>query len=116
MSFLMVATGGAVGALLRHSINLWLGLPLATLSVNILGAFVMGIASVYFADRFNHGALLLSTGILGGFTTFSAFSLDVIRLYEADRILQAGGYVVASVAGSLLAVFLGIYLARLVMA
>jgi CrcB protein len=118
----LVAVGGAIGASLRHLCNLaalrLLGpaFPWGTLAVNIVGSFAMGIVVAVLARRFggvsNELRLFLATGILGGFTTFSAFSLDAAALWERGEGLHALAYVLASVAGAILALFLGLWLAR----
>ncbi|MEE9389568.1 MAG: fluoride efflux transporter CrcB [Paracoccaceae bacterium] len=108
-----VAIGGAVGALGRYLIGAVVAFPIGTLTVNILGSFLMGLAFVAMAEKgLDRWMPLVMTGVLGGFTTFSAFSLDVFRLYDAGRVGAAGGYVLASVALSLLALFIGIILMR----
>ena len=115
MSYLMVSMGGAIGALLRFVVGKQVAFPFGTLSVNIIGSFLMGLGFVYLASRFDGRlTLLLMTGVLGGFTTFSAFSLDAFRLYEAGRAMFALGYVGISVVGSLAAVLLGVQIMRLV--
>lgn len=101
-----VALGGAIGAVLRYLTGLAIAFPFGTLAVNVAGSFVIGVLWVLLADRGPWSSLLI-TGILGGFTTFSAFSLDTLRLVEAGRIPAAGLYVLASVALSLLACALG---------
>ncbi len=118
-----IALGGAIGAVCRYLVGVGAvrvmghGFPYGTLAVNILGSFVMGVLVValmqYSANRF---APLLMTGLLGGFTTFSAFSLDAVTLYERGEVLQAGAYVGASVTLSVLALLLGLWLARGVLA
>ena len=97
-----VAFGGAIGAVLRYLTGLALAFPFGTLAVNILGSFLIGVLWVALADR-GQWAPLLITGILGGFTTFSAFSLDTLRLVEAGRAPMAALYVLASVGLSLAA-------------
>ncbi|MHB2264723.1 fluoride efflux transporter CrcB [Aliihoeflea sp. PC F10.4] len=118
---LIVAAGGALGAGLRHLVNLaalrWFGpgFPLGTLTVNILGCLAMGVFVEMLARRFGGSAelrLFIATGFLGGFTTFSAFSLDFAVLYERGALMQAGFYVAASVLLSLAVVFGGMWLAR----
>ncbi len=106
-----VALGGAIGACLRYLAVVSFGAPLATLAVNVLGSFVMGVLFVALASRSALSPLLM-TGILGGFTTFSAFSLDALKLWESGETLQAGGYVMGSVLFSLAAVVAGAALAR----
>jgi CrcB protein len=110
-SLVLIAAGGAAGSVLRHVVSQSVGFPFGTLAVNVAGSFAIGIAFVTLAGR---GAAypLVVTGMLGGFTTFSAFSLDTIRLIEAGRPGPAAGYVAASVLASLLACLGGIWLAR----
>jgi CrcB protein len=118
-TLMLVALGGALGALARHGAGLaavrimGAGFPWGTLAVNVAGSFLIGLLSVWLAAR-GLGRLspLLLTGFLGGFTTFSAFSLDVLRLWEAGEALPAAVYVAASVGLSLVAVAAGVALAR----
>lgn len=121
MAYLVVFIGGGIGAALRHGVNVGAArlfgtsFPYGTLTVNIVGCLVMGLLTGYFAfkgDIGQHWRLLLTTGVLGGFTTFSAFSLDVALLYERGDIGLAATYVLTSVAMSLVAVFAGLALMR----
>lgn len=85
------------------------------MAINIVGAFVMGVFIGFLARRTGSAEalrLFVATGILGGFTTFSAFSLDFAVLWERGATLPALGYAMASVLGSLFAIFLGLWLAR----
>lgn len=114
-----VALGGAIGASLRYLTNVGAGrlfgpgFPVATLVVNILGSFLMGVLVVVLAKKGgNHFAPLLMTGVLGGFTTFSAFSLDAITLWERGQTGPAILYVAGSVILSLAALVAGLFLAR----
>ena len=109
LTLLQVALGGAVGAVLRWGAGLALPFPYGTLAVNVAGALAIGILWVGLAQRLHP---LLITGVLGGFTTFSAFSLDTLRLVEAGRIGAAGLYVLGSVGLSLLACAAGLWLVR----
>ncbi len=118
---LLVAAGGGIGAAIRHLVNvasarlMGTALPWGTLAINIAGCFAMGVFIELLARRFNASnelRLFVATGVLGGFTTFSAFSLDFAVLWERGATLAAAGYVFASVLGSLAAVFLGLWLAR----
>ncbi len=89
--------------------------PWGTLAVNLVGCFAMGLLVAVLARKFdvpNEIRLFLVTGILGGFTTFSAFSLDVAVLWERGAQAAALTYVLASVAGSIFALFAGLWLAR----
>lgn len=107
----LVALGGAIGSALRYLTVLAIGAPLATLAVNVAGSFAMGVLFVALAGRGTASPFLM-TGVLGGFTTFSAFSLDALKLWEAGQAGAALGYVAGSVALSLGAVALGAYIAR----
>lgn len=121
MSYLVVFVGGGIGAALRHGVNVATArlfgssFPYGTLTVNVIGCLMMGLLAGYFAfkgDVSQHWRLFLTTGILGGFTTFSAFSLDVAVLYERGEIGLAATYVLASAVVSLIAVFAGLALMR----
>ena len=117
MTYLFIALGGALGAVLRYIIATAVAFPLGTLTVNVFGSFLMGLAFVWFSTRATgQWPLFVMTGVLGGFTTFSAFSLDVLKLIEAEKYMNAGGYIVASVVFSLLAVFAGVYVMKAVYA
>ena len=114
-----VALGGAIGASLRYLSNVSAmrifgpGFPYSTLFVNILGSFAMGVLIVALAKKGGtHLAPFLMTGILGGFTTFSTFSLDSFTLWERGDITTALAYVAGTVILSLGALAAGIYLSR----
>ena len=118
---LWVALGGAIGSAGRYMVSVWSGrmfgteFPWQTLIVNVLGCFVMGVLTELMALRLHvnqETRAFLTTGILGGFTTFSAFSLDFAYLVERKQAAAAGGYAVASVVVSLIAVFAGMNLIR----
>lgn len=119
-SIIQVAIGGAIGAVGRYLTGVAAvrvmghGYPWGTLTVNIVGSFLMGVLIVVLMtkDGGMRIAPLLMTGILGGFTTFSAFSLDALTIFERGQVGQAAFYVVASVVLSLLAIFLGVMIAR----
>ena len=122
---LMVAAGGAAGATARYLVYvlagqfLGTGFPFGTIIVNIVGSFVMGVLVEGMALAWTIGEqmrLFLAVGVLGAFTTFSAFSLDVGLLYERGKIALIALYVSASVIGSIGALFLGMYLIRRVLA
>jgi fluoride exporter len=110
-TMMQVALGGAVGAVLRWGAGLALAFPYATVAVNVLGSFLIGLVWVAVAARWHP---LLITGVLGGFTTFSAFSLDLFRLIEGGRAGAAFAYTGASVALSLGACWAGLMLGRAV--
>jgi len=121
MGFLIVFLGGGIGAALRHGVNLatarLLGtaFPYATLFENVTGSLVMGVLAGYFAfkgDISQGWRLFLTTGILGGYTTFSAFSLDTALLYQRGELALAALYVLASVALSIGGLFAGLALVR----
>lgn len=121
MGFLIVFLGGGLGAALRHGVNLaaarLLGaaFPYATLFENVSGSLVMGLLAGYFAfqgDASQTWRLFLTTGILGGYTTFSAFSLDTALLYQRGELGLAALYVVGSVALSIGGLFAGLALVR----
>lgn len=118
---LLVAAGGAVGSVARYGVGelaqRWFGssFPWGTLAVNITGSFAMGLLLAWIMTRTQLSAelrALVATGFLGGFTTFSAFSWDVLQLIERKALGAALGYAGASVALSLAAVFVGAHLAR----
>ena len=117
----MVFLGGGLGAAARHGVNLLAAqagggrFPWGTLAVNVLGSLLIGVLVEWFALRVQLGQplrLFLITGVLGGFTTFSAFSLEVGLLMERGQLLLAAGYVLASVAGAVGALFIGMHLVR----
>jgi len=119
--YLIVFLGDGIGGALRHGVNVGsarlfgYGFPYGTLMVNVVGSFLMGLFAGYFAFRpgiGQHMRLFLTTGMLGGFTTFSAFSLDTALLMERHAFGLAAGYVVGSVAAGLSALFLGMALFR----
>jgi CrcB protein len=121
MLYLIVFLGAGVGGALRHGVNvgaarlLGFGFPFGTLIVNVVGSFAMGLLAGYFAFRpgiDQHMRLFLTTGILGGFTTFSAFSLDVALLIERHAYVLAAAYVAGSVAAGIVALFFGLALFR----
>ena len=121
---LLVFLGAGLGGVLRHGVNLASArafghaFPWGTLGVNVIGSFLMGALAGWLALRAG-GAwtqstrLFLATGILGGFTTFSAFSLDAALLWERGQGGLAAAYVAASVAASLLALTAGLALVRI---
>ena len=119
--FLIVFVGGGIGAALRHGVNLLcarlLGLtfPWGTLIENVTGSLAMGLVAGYFAFKAGasqHLRLFIATGILGGYTTFSAFSLDTVLLYERGQMWLAALYVLASVAFAVGGLLAGMALVR----
>ena len=122
-TLLQVAFGGALGASARYLANtaamrlLGPGFPWATVFVNVLGSFLMGVLVVALAHKdATRLAPLLMTGVLGGFTTFSAFSLDTLTLWERGQGGLAALYVAGSVVLSLVAIALGMAAARGILA
>lgn len=119
-AILQVALGGALGAVLRYLTGIGLirlfghtPMPLGVLTVNIAGSFAMGLFITAAAHRgLTHLSPLVATGILGGFTTFSAFSLEAVTLYERGALGLAALYVLANVTLSIAALFVGMALAR----
>jgi len=119
VTLIPVALGGALGAVLRfltvHGISRMVGngFPLGTVVVNVAGSFAMGVlVSALTSKAPEWAAPLFLSGFLGGFTTFSAFSLDAIMLWERGALLAAAGYVAASVIFSLAALLAGLFVAR----
>ena len=104
-----VAIGGALGSVLRFLTVSAVGAPMGTVLVNVAGSLVMGALFILLEPRFS---LLMLTGVLGGFSTFSAFSLDALKLYEAGQPAQALLYAAGTVLLSLFAVASGAALAR----
>ena len=116
MAYLIVFMGAGIGGALRHGVNvaaarfIGLGFPMGTLIVNVAGSLLMGLFAGYFAYRTGitqHMRLFLTTGLLGGFTTFSAFSLDAALLMERHAYGLVAAYVGLSVVASLAALFAG---------
>jgi len=119
MTFLHVGLGGAIGAMLRFGVGLAMfrltgpGFPFGVLSVNVLGSFLMGVFVIYAFQRdVEYLNPFVMTGLLGGFTTFSAFSLDAFTLYERGEVAQAFIYVALSVLLSIAALIAGVLAAR----
>jgi CrcB protein len=127
MLYVIVFLGAGLGGMLRHGVNT-LGLrlagpdfPYATITINIVGSLAMGLIAGYFAFRGGtgmfgsmgqHWRLFLTTGVLGGFTTFSAFSLDFATLWQRGAMGGAAAYLLVSVVGSLVAVFAALAVAK----
>ena len=110
---IFVALGGAVGASLRYLVGVAVAFPMGTLVVNVIGSFAIGLVWAGVAEKdIPYLMPFLMTGVLGGFTTFSAFSLDTLRLMEDGRLGMAGVYVLASVCLSLIACFVGLWLIK----
>lgn len=117
----LVALGGAVGSVFRYLVGLGAirlagpGFPWGTLTVNLVGSFAIGLLTEAIVRRMGASPemrLLLITGVLGGFTTFSAFSLDAVALFERGEVMSSAVYVAVSVGFSIAAVFAGLALGR----
>lgn len=122
-SYFIVFLGAGIGGALRHGVNLGCArycgtaFPYGTLTVNVIGSFIMGAITGWLAFKAGAGwsqplRLFLTTGILGGFTTFSAFSLDAVLVWERGEAGLAAGYVAASVGLSLAGLVAGLALVR----
>ncbi|MDP9629821.1 UNVERIFIED_ORG: CrcB protein [Ensifer adhaerens] len=118
---LLVGAGGAIGSMARYLVGLWTvqrwgpALPWGTLMVNVTGSFLIGLLAELIMRKFGASPemrLFLITGVLGGYTTFSAFSLDAIMLLERGDAALALGYIAASIVLSILAVLAGLALMR----
>ena len=120
MHWLLVFVGGGLGAMARHGVNragldiLGTGFPWWTMAVNISGSFLIGLLAGLFGtwETGQDMRMFLITGVLGGYTTFSAFSLDALTLWERGAFQQAGLYVLGSVILSLLAAAVGLMATR----
>ncbi len=120
MGYVLVFLGGGIGAMLRHGVNLaqarlGTGFPWSTFLINVSGSLIMGLVAGWFAlkaDASQGMRLFLTTGILGGYTTFSTFSLDAALLYERGELGQAALYVAGSVILSIGGLFAGLWLVR----
>lgn len=122
MTFLLVFVGAGLGGVMRQGVNmaamrLGSAFPYGTLAINVAGSLIMGLAVGWFASRGGsmQARLFLTTGVLGGFTTFSAFSLDAVTLFERGESAAALAYVLGSVAISILALFLGLSAMRAIL-
>jgi fluoride exporter len=124
-SSLLVFVGAGCGGVLRHLVNLWVtgrmgfAFPWGVFFINISGSLIMGLIAGYFAFKSGTGwspqmRLFLTTGVLGGYTTFSAFSLDAALLIERGELWSAGLYVAGSVVFSIAGLFLGLSIIRTV--
>jgi CrcB protein len=122
-AYLLVFFGAGIGGALRHGVNVGCArmcgtaFPWGTLTVNVVGSFLMGSFAGWLAFKAGEGwsqslRLFLTTGILGGFTTFSAFSLDAVLIWERGQIGPAAAYVAASVALSIGGLVAGLALIR----
>jgi CrcB protein len=122
MNWLAVAIGGALGSVARYALSSWIfditshKFPYATLIVNVAGSFVMGILFVVIVERAALPAemrSLLMIGFIGAFTTFSAFSLDALGLWQNGHVLMSVIYIITTVILCLVAISTAIWLTRL---
>ena len=121
-AYLLVGLGGAFGAMARYGFGLFVGqvhngpFPLGTFGVNVIGSLVMGLLIGFLARTVpiwqGDARLFVAVGILGGFTTFSSFSLDIVTLIERGNLVTAALYAVASMIIAVLALFVGLTVAR----
>ena len=122
-SYLLVFLGAGIGGALRHGVNLGAarllgsGFPSGTLTVNVVGGFAMGVLAGWLALKAGEAwtqavRLFLATGVLGGFTTFSAFSLEAVLLWERGQTVAAATYVLASVVFSIVGLVAGLFVIR----
>jgi CrcB protein len=124
MGYLVVFVGAGIGGSIRHGMNIWVArlmgthFPWHTFVVNIVGSLVMGLVAGWFIKHHGDGhlRLFLATGILGGFTTFSAFSLDAVLLWERHEYLVAAFYVGGSVAGAIAGLVFGLWIVKTMLA
>ena len=125
MGFLIVFIGGGIGSAIRHGVNIGIGrllgggFPYATSLINVTGSFIMGLVAAYFAfkgDATQSWRLFLTTGILGGFTTFSSFALDATLLWQRHQVGSALVYTGASLLFSIAGLVAGMYLLRTALA
>ena len=124
ISLVYVMTGGAIGSMLRYIAMIFIGrmtvsdFPYGTFAINIFGSFLMGVWIAVIAnwlpERSKDLHLLFAVGVLGGFTTFSTFSLDVFYLFERGVYIQAAGYVLGSVVLSVIALVVGMWLVKVI--
>ena len=121
INIVLVAAGGAIGSVFRYLVGVWsvrlagVNFPWGTLTVNVVGSFLIGLLVELVARRLNASMemrLFLVTGALGGFTTFSSFSLDAVSLFERGALGLSAVYVLASLSVSIAAVFAGLALGR----
>ena len=123
MAYVLVFFGAGLGGMLRHGVNLtcarYCGIefPWGTMIINIAGSTVMGLLAGWFAYKAGvswaqSSRLFLTTGVLGGFTTFSAFSLDAVLMWERGAMGAAAGYVIGSVVFALIGLYFGLWVVR----
>lgn len=120
-TLLLIAAGGAIGAVMRFLTQATVyeiagrGFPYGTLTVNVLGSFLMGLLSIFLVEKFNLSAewhLAILVGVLGSFTTFSTFSIETLVLFEQGDLFKAMTNILLSVTLCIVSVWLGAYLAK----
>jgi CrcB protein len=125
IGYLVVFVGAGIGGMIRHFMNIWVarfmgtGFPYHTFVINVTGSLVMGLVTGWFVMKgagVGHARLFIATGILGGYTTFSAFSLDAVLLWERHEHLNAALYVGGSVVLSLIGLVVGLWAMRTALA
>ena len=125
IGYVVVFVGAGIGGMVRHFMNIWVArlagthFPMHTFAINVTGSLVMGMVASWFALKggaTGHLRLFLATGILGGYTTFSSFSLDAVLLWERHDYLLATYYIGGSVVLSLLGLVAGLWIVRTVLA
>ncbi|MFQ6396573.1 fluoride efflux transporter CrcB [Nocardia sp. KC 131] len=120
MALVVISLGGAIGAMLRFGIGVWWPprpghVPWSTFAINVMGCFAIGILMILITEVWVAHRLLrpfLGVGVLGGFTTFSTYSLEVRRLLQSGATVEALGYLGGTVVAALVAVVLGMGAAR----
>jgi fluoride exporter len=125
MGYVVVFIGAGVGGAIRHAMNIWVArlmgthFPWHTFVINITGSLVMGLVAGWFAVKVGaagHLRLFLATGVLGGYTTFSAYSLDAVLLWERNEPLLSALYVGGSVIGAIAGLIFGLWVMRTALA
>jgi fluoride exporter len=125
MGYVVVFVGAGVGGAIRHAMNIWVArlmgthFPWHTFAINISGSLVMGLVAGWFAEKGGAGGhlrLFLATGVLGGYTTFSAYSLDAVLLWERQEHLLSALYVGGSVVCAIAGLMLGLWIIRTTLA
>lgn len=120
-TLLLIAAGGAIGAVMRFLTQVTVyeiagrGFPYGTLTVNVLGSFLMGLLSIFLVEKFNLSAewhLAILVGVLGSFTTFSTFSIETLVLFEQGDLFKAMSNILLSIILCIGSVWIGAYLAK----
>ncbi len=123
MSLLLIAMGGALGTLMRYGVTIGLGralgteLPYGTWAANLCGSFLLGVVAEVFSGATIAGTdarLILGVGVMGGFTTYSSFNLELLRMLEQGSLARSFGYLAVTLIACLLAGAAGVALARII--